>query len=259
MILKGKVAIITGMGPGLGQELAHAFVREGAKVAICSRSEDYLQSQASALEATGAEALAIPTDVTDRAQCDRLVAATLERFGKIDALVNSAYSPGTFGAFEDSNLDDWRLPFEVNVIGSMNMTQAALNALKVAEDAAIVNVNSMIQRKPLPGQAAYAASKGALSAATKALAVELGPFGIRVNSVMMGWMWGAPTAAGLQMMADMQGTTIEAAKASVVENIPLGFMPEDGDCANAIAFFCSPLSRVISGASLDVNGGEFMP
>ena len=259
MILQNKVVIVTGLGPGLGQELAQAFVREGAKVAMCCRSEDYLSEQEQKLADQGAEVLAMPADVTDKIQCERLVAATLERFGQIDALVNSAYNPGQFRAFEDADLNDWRAPFEVNVLGSMMMTQAALEPLKAADDAAIVNVNSMIQRKPLTGQAAYAASKGALSAATKALAVELGPYGIRVNSVMMGWMWGPPTEFGLNMMAEAQGKSLEDAKASVIENIPLGFIPEDADCANAVAFLCSPLSRVISGASLDVNGGEFMP
>ena len=259
MLLQDSVAVISGIGPGLGQELGKAFAREGCKIAISCRNEANLKTFKSALEAEGAAVLACAVDITKVDHCERFVSEILEEFGSIDYLINNAYNPGTAAMFEDSNLDDWRQPYEVNVIGSMRMIQACLPALKKSAKASIVNINSMVQKKLLPTQAAYATSKGALSVATKSLAFELGAYGIRVNSVNMGWMWGEPVEQTLQSVAEARGVEIGVVVAEVEQRIPLGSIPEDGDCANAIIFLCSNMAKVITGASLDVNGGEFMP
>jgi NAD(P)-dependent dehydrogenase (short-subunit alcohol dehydrogenase family) len=258
MLLDDKVAIITGIGPGLGQELAYTFAREGAKVAICCRRQSELDRVSAELEAQGHEVLAIPTDVTDRAACKKLVDATVERFGRIDALVNSAYNPGNMVLFEDSDLADWRGPIEVNLFGSLNMCQEVVPHMKAAGGGAIVNVNSQIHKKPLPYQSSYATSKAALEGATKMLARELGAHKIRVNSVFMGWMWGPPVE-GYVESASTGGVSRDAVMAGITKDIALGIIPDDSDCANAVAFLCSDYSRVITGAGLDVNGGEFMP
>src|SRR5262245_8150903 len=110
MLLNDKVAIITGIGPGLGQELAYTFAREGARIAICCRRQGELDRVVKDVEAQGGEVLATPTAVTERDACKRLVDATAERFGRIDALVNSAYNAGNMVLFEDSDLADWRAP-----------------------------------------------------------------------------------------------------------------------------------------------------
>lgn len=259
MLLKDRVAVISGMGPGLGQELARAFVREGARIGICCRNTGFLESIAKECRAAGGEVVAVPADVTDRAQCERLVEETAKAFGKIDTLVNSAYTAGAMTLFEDTDPELWRLPWEVNVLGALHLTQAALPHLKAAGASAVCNVNSMVQKKPLPGQAAYASSKAALAAATKMLAKELGQYGIRVNSVHMGWMWGPPVEQYVTHAAKEAGIDVETMKARIAKDIPLGFIPEDGDCANAVVFLCSDLARVITGAALDCNGGEFMP
>jgi NAD(P)-dependent dehydrogenase (short-subunit alcohol dehydrogenase family) len=139
------------------------------------------------------------------------------------------------------------------------MTQEVVPHLKAAGGGAIVNINSMIHKKPLPYQAAYATSKGALEAATKMLARELGAHKIRVNSVFMGWMWGPPVAGYVSATAQEQGVAEDAVVAGITKDIALGIIPDDADCANAVAFLCSDYAKVISGAGLDVNGGEFMP
>ena len=259
MLLENSVAVISGIGPGLGQELGKAFAREGSKVAISCRNKDRLELFKQELIAQGADVIASSVDVTKTEDCERFVAEILEAFGSIDYLINNAYNPGSASMFEDSNLDDWRQPFEVNVIGSMRMIQACIPPLKESSKASIVNVNSMVQKKLLPTQSAYATSKGALSVATKSLAFELGSYGIRANSVNMGWMWGDPVEKSLQGIADSRGIALEEVVAEVAQGIPLGFIPEDADCANAIIFLCSDMAKVITGASLDVNGGEFMP
>jgi NAD(P)-dependent dehydrogenase (short-subunit alcohol dehydrogenase family) len=258
MLLDDKVAIITGIGPGLGQELAYTFAREGARIAICCRRQSELDRVTAELEAQGHEALAIPTDVTDRDACKKLVDATVDRFGRIDALVNSAYNAGNMVLFEDADLADWRVPIEVNLFGSLNMCQEVVPHMKATGGGAICNVNSQIHKKPLPYQASYATSKAALEGATKMLARELGAHKIRVNSVFMGWMWGPPVE-GYVDMSVQGGASRDDVMTGITKDIALGIVPDDADCANAVAFLCSDYSRVITGAGLDVNGGDFMP
>ncbi len=259
VLLDGLSVVISGVGPGLGQELARACLREGARVALACRNQEYLQALSTELGADATRLVTVPTDITDPVQCRNLIDKTIEAFGGVDVLLNSAYNPGPYVAFEDADLDEWQGPLDVNLLGTMRITQSALPALKASRNASIVNVNSMIFRKPLVNQGAYVASKGALLGATKSLAVELGKYGIRANSVVLGWMWGDPVERSLQVAADAGGTTLETIKSEVEKNIPLGEIPDDADCANAVIFLASPMARVITGASLDVNGGEFMP
>ena len=116
MLLRDKVVIVSGIGPGLGQELAFASAREGATLALAARTESFLNEVADGARKLGARAECFPTDVTDGAQCKALVDATVAEFGCVDVLINSAYTPGRFAMFEDSDLDDWRRTFEVNAL-----------------------------------------------------------------------------------------------------------------------------------------------
>lgn len=258
MLLKDKVVIVSGIGPGLGQELAYASAREGAHVVLAARTESFLEQVESQIRKDGGRVLSVPTDVSDRDQCRRVVEATLGEFGRVDALINSAYSPGKFTLFEQADLDDWRHTLEVNLFGAMQLCQEVVAPMKAQGGGSIVMINSMVQKKPLAFQAGYATSKGALGVAAKMLAKELGAHGIRVNSVYMGWMWGPPVEGFVNGAAKSRGITPDEVIAEITEHIPLGIIPDDADCANAAIFFASDLSRVITGASLDVNGGEFM-
>jgi len=259
MLLGDKVVIVSGVGPGLGQELAHAAAREGARVVLAARTEAYLEEVDRELRGAGAETLVVPTDISEREQCDALVAQTLARFGRIDCLINSAYTPGRMGLFESSDLDDWRLPLEVNLFGSLGLTQAVVGPMKEQGGGSVVFVNTMVQKKPLPTQGGYATSKGALTAAARQLARELGPHGIRVNSIYMGWMWGPPVEQYVEAAAKGQGVEPAEIIAGIASDIPIGSIPDDADCANAVLFLASDHARAITGAGLDCNGGEWMP
>jgi NAD(P)-dependent dehydrogenase (short-subunit alcohol dehydrogenase family) len=258
MLLSDKVVIVSGIGPGLGQELAYAAAREGARLVLAARTESFLEEVAKVSREAGAEALCVPTDVTDRAQCRALVEATVAAYGRVDVLINSAYTPGKFAMFEASDFDDWRRTFEVNLFGALSLSQESIPHMKKQGGGSIVMVNSMVQKKPLPFQSGYATSKGALATAAKMMATELGPYGIRVNSVYMGWMWGPPVEGYVAAAAKSRGISQEDVVSEITASIPLRIIPDDADCANAAIFFASDLSRVITGASLDVNGGEFM-
>ena len=212
MLLKDKIVIVSGIGPGLGVKLAVEAARAGAAgVVLAARSADKLDDAEQRIRALGSDCgvLKVPTDIGQRAQCRALAAATVERFGRIDALVNSAYTAGNVTeSIEASDLDGWRAVFETNLFGTMNLTQEVVPHMK-AHGGAIAMINSMVTRQALPGQAAYAASKGALATAVKYLAKELGQYGIRVNSVLMGWMWGAPVQGFIPHMAAAQGISEE--------------------------------------------------
>lgn len=261
MLLKDKVVIISGIGPGMGIKLAVLAAQEGVKgMAISARTASKLDEAEAAIRAAGLDTpvLKVPTDITDRAQCDRLAQQTVERFGRIDALFNSAYLSGKLDPLDQYDADDWRQTMEVNVFGTLNMTFAVVPQMKKQGGGSIVMINSQVTRKPIASQAGYATSKGALRTASSYLALELGQHNIRVNSTYMGWMWGTPVQNYMEHAAGEYGTTIEAMKADIAKNIPLGRIPEDGECAKAAIFFASDYAGVVTGAGLDVNGGEFL-
>jgi NAD(P)-dependent dehydrogenase (short-subunit alcohol dehydrogenase family) len=257
VLLDGKTAIVSGVGPGLGREIALAFAREGADVALGARTESHLAEVADEVERLGRRAVYAPTDITDAAQCRRLVDAALDAFGRIDTLVNNAARADVFEPFETVDLGKWRSIMEVNLFGSLQLTAEVVEPMKAAGRGSIVFVNSMIVRKVLALQGGYATSKGALMTAAQVLAMELGPHGIRVNSIVPGWMWGPNVERYGHLMERRDGRPAQEHLDDIASNIPLGAIPPDEDCANAAVFFASDLSEVVTGQALDVNGGEF--
>lgn len=259
MLLKDKVTIVSGVGPGMGSELALLAAQEGAKVVISARTESNLKESEKAIDALGLETqmLSVVTDITDAQQCKALVDKTVEKFGRIDCLFNNAFHPGSFDSVEFSNFAGWREALDVNLFGSLTMSQKVIPVMKKNGGGSIVMVNTMATRKPMATQAGYAASKAALSSATTHLAQEVGQFGIRVNSTYIGWMWGPGVEMYCTMMAQSNGNTVEQERAAIAENIALGDIPEDVDCAKAAILLASDYAAAITGASLDVNGGEY--
>jgi NAD(P)-dependent dehydrogenase (short-subunit alcohol dehydrogenase family) len=260
MLLKDKVVVVSGVGPGLGQALAVLAAREGARLVlgelIPSRLDDAEREISTLPDAV--EILKVPTDITQRAACDALVQAALQRFGRIDGLVNDAFASGTPCGIADADFDDWRRIMEVNLFGSLNMCRAVFAPMKAQGRGSIVNINTMGVRLPVTGQAAYAAAKAALAQSTVQLASEWGPYGIRVNSTFMGWMWGPSVIAHFRSVAP-PGQDIDALRAQVAANAPLRIMPADRDCARPIITLLSDYMDVVTGASLDINAGAYMP
>ncbi|MFT4517820.1 MAG: NAD(P)-dependent dehydrogenase (short-subunit alcohol dehydrogenase family) [Halioglobus sp.] len=261
MLLKDKVVIVSGIGPGLGQELSTLAAKEGAMaVVLAARTAEKLDVAEKEIEALGlgTKVMKISTDISDEAQCKVLADKTAEAFGRIDVLFNSAYDPGSFEPIEEASMDGWRRAMDVNFFGTMQLTQACVPHMKEA-GGAIVMIATMVEHKPLANQGGYGSSKSALRCATKHLALELGKYNIRVNSCHMGWMWGPSVEGYFSWQAKSTGKTQEELIAEVTTNIPLGVIPDDGECAKAAMFFGSDYSSVVTGASLDVNGGEYMP
>lgn len=262
MLLKDKVLIVSGIGPGLGIKLALEAARAGAAgIVLAARSQEKLDDAEMKVAAlgTGCATLKVPTDITNAEQCSALVARTVERFGRVDALINSAYNPGNvMNTIEESDLNDWRPVMETNLTGTMTLSRAVVPQMKRQGGGSIVMINSLVTRKPLTGQAGYAISKGALAVAAKYLAHELGEHNIRVNTVAMGWMWGTPVEGYMKHVEATQNVPVEQQKEAVAANIALRRIPTDDDCAKAALFMASDYSAAVTGAWLDANGGEMM-
>jgi NAD(P)-dependent dehydrogenase (short-subunit alcohol dehydrogenase family) len=257
VLLDGKVAIVSGVGPGLGHATARALAREGARVALAARTESFLNDVAAEIEAGGGAALAVPTDITDAAQCARLADTAADELGGLDILVNSAFRMDPYLPFDQVDLSRWRKVYDVNVFGSLQLTQAAVPHLRTRGGGSIVFVSSMSARKIRSAEGGYASSKGALLTAAQVLAKELGPDGIRVNSVVPGWIWGPPVQQYVDWEVQRRGVSADDVVAEITAAIPLGEIPPQDDIANAVVFFASGLSRCITGQALDVNGGEW--
>ncbi len=258
MLLQNRVAIVSGIGPGMGRDISLLFAREGCDLAISARTQASLDAVAKEVRALGRRVLCVPTDIARPDQCAQLVASAEAEFGRVDVLVNNAYHPGSYELFEHADLAKWRAPLETNVLGSLALTQAVVPLMKRQGGGSIVMINSMIVRDVLPTMASYAASKGALLAATQGIARELGPYKIRVNSVLPGYIWGATLEAYFAAQAKQRGVEPRAVYDEVAAKIALGWIPHSEEIAGAVLFFASDLSRVVTGQSLDVNGGQVM-
>lgn len=261
MMLRDKVAIVSGIGPGLGRALALLAAQEGAMVAICARTGEKLDALEADIVALvpGAQVLKQPTDVSDRSQCKAFIDAVAARFGRIDVLINSAYTTGAYQFAAEADLDDWRATMEVNLFGSMNMIQATVPHMRTGGGGSIININTKVSRMPLETMGGYAVSKAALRMATTQLAKELGGDKIRLNSIFPGWMWGTTVEQGMIERARQQGTTVEAIRAEIAKAIPLGEIPTDSECAKAVIALASDYFSAVTGACLDLSAGEYMP
>ncbi|WP_242129532.1 SDR family NAD(P)-dependent oxidoreductase [Sphingobium sp. Sx8-8] len=260
MILKDKVVMVSGIGPGLGQEMALLAAREGAAIAIGARTPVKLDAVEEELARDGIErVLKVPTDVRDRAQCARFVEQTVERFGRVDVLINSAYVTGAYTLSAEADLDDWREVMDVNLFGAMNLIQEAVPHMKRQGGGRIINVNTKVTRLPHALMGGYAVSKAALRMATAQLAKELGADGIRLNSVFPGWMWGPTVEQGFEARAAAEGRSVADIRAEIAAAIPIGDIPEDGDCAKAVIGLASDYFAIVTGACLDLSGGEYLP
>jgi len=257
MLLRDKVVIITGVGPGMGRKMALLAAAEGANVVLAARSQAFLESVDAEIKNAGGFCLSVPTDVGDGGQCQRLVQLAQERFGRIDGLINSAYRHATYLPFEQAPLESWQANLDITCFGALRMIKAVLPAMKAQKSGAIVNVTALAAVQPAPGQADYAVAKAALEGATRQLAREFGPYNIRVNSTRMGWLWGEPVQNFIRQEAQARGVTEEEAIAPIASRIALGVIPPDEECAKTVLVLLSDYTRMVTGTTLDVNGGEY--
>ncbi|MFI8928751.1 SDR family oxidoreductase [Streptomyces sp. NPDC053474] len=258
-LLQGKTVIVSGVGAGLGHEVAAAVVAEGGNAVLGARTEAHLAKTAALLDPEGARTAYRPTDITDEAQCAALAGLAVERFGRVDALVQVAALDSHFGGLQDADFATWATVLDVNLLGSLRMARACLPALRERGGSVVlIGTQSSVAAPSQVRQAAYAASKGALTSAMYSLARELGPLRIRVNTVQPGWMWGPPVQAYVTLTARAEGVPEDEVKRRLTERMALPELATDGDVAQACVFLASDRARAITGQSLLVNAGELM-
>ena len=257
MYLPDKVAIVSGVGPGLGRSTALGLARAGANVVLGARTTGFLEEVAGEVRGLGREALVVAADITNKADATKIAAATVEHFGRIDVLVNNAgWMGGALDALE-WDLDEWQAVVDGNLVGTMAMCKAAAEHMVKAKSGSIVNVTTVQIRQGRAKRTAYASSKAGVEVLSQSLASELGPHGIRVNSVAPGHIWSDKLQAFYESQAKVQGKTYDDVYGEFVEQMALRKIPTPDEIANAIVFMASDWASAITGQSLDVNAGFF--
>jgi 3-oxoacyl-[acyl-carrier protein] reductase len=244
MRLEGKTALVTGGASGFGAGIAAKFIAEGARVMIADRD-------AAALEATAAEigAKRVLADVGTDAGVTGMVAAVWEAFGQLDVLVNNAGVTHLPAAMEEIGEDEFDRVLGVNAKSVYLTARHLVPAMKARGQGVILNIASTAALSPRPQLVWYNASKGWMVTATKGMAVELAPFGVRVNAV-------CPVAGETPLLKSFLGEDTPQMRAKFLATIPLGRFSTPQDIGNAAAFLCSEEASMITGVALEVDGGR---
>jgi gluconate 5-dehydrogenase len=248
--LEGRVALVPGGGGGIGSALAEGFAGAGARVAVAGRTADACEATVERVKAAGSEGLVVRADMTDEADCARMVEETLERFGRIDILVNAVGGGAgkVLHPAERYPRSDWDWIMELNVRSTILATQAvARTMIEGDRGGRILNISSVRANLGInAGYSAYVAAKGAISALTRQWATEWAKYGIRVNAIM-------PTFVDTPQVAMLLEDP--AFKAGIVSRIPLGRVGETGDLVGPAIFLCSDAASFVTGQILGIDGG----
>ena len=244
--MNSRVAIVTGAGRGLGSAIATGLARAGVDVVLAGRTESHLIEVAKEIEELGAEAMPVPTDVTDSESVGHLFQACLARFGRLDILVNNAGITGQT-KLTDLDEDEWRRILDTNVNGMFLCTRAAGRHFATTGSGRIVNVGSVFGLVGRPGFTAYCASKGAVTNFTRAAAVEWARSGVQVNAVAPGYF---ATDINAELRTDPEAT------ARVLRRVPARRMGEPGELANIVTYLAVQAPDFLTGQTIAVDGGE---
>jgi NAD(P)-dependent dehydrogenase (short-subunit alcohol dehydrogenase family) len=252
VLLEGKVAIVSGVGPGLGRAICDALHREGATLVAGDIDGAAVASVVDELGATGQVC-----DITDADACNALANLAIGTHGRVDILVNDAYNGGDFMTFEDADLTSWRATADVNIWGSLQMVKAVLPAMKEQRDGRIVNILTQGVEWVLPTFGAYSGSKAALAHFTKLLASELGQYGIRVNGVNPGPIWAPALQGYLQSIADGRGVALSVVYDEWAAETALKYLVPPEDVTGTVVYLASDLSRPVTGQAIYTGAGQW--
>lgn len=252
--LQGKVAVVTASSAGLGKAIATAFGREGAKVVMCSRSQERIEAAAADVRDQGAEVLALEIDVTKPEDIDRLISSAAEQFGGVDVLVTNAGGPpaGTFDRFDD---DAWQNAFELTLMSAVRLIRRTIPEMQKRGGGSIVAMTSSSIKQPIPNLLLSNVMRAGVAALAKTLADELTGDNIRVNNLVPGRIATQRIEELDRANAERQGVDVETITRQQLGNIPMGRYGEAEEFANAAVFLASDAASYITGATLQVDGG----
>lgn len=245
--LEGKTAIVTGASRGIGRSIALGFAEAGAKVTVAARSVDDLETLAKEIEAAGSEALVVPTDVRERESLQALVDQTIERFGKVDVLVNNAGGSNFMAPLVTMRPEGWDKIRTLNYDSVFHATQIAAQAMLASGGGSIIQLASVAGIEGAPTLSMYSAAKGGVRLFTQAVAKELASSNVRVNCIAPGWI---DTPLNEWMTSD-EGALREAEKM-----IPMGRLGTAEEIVGAAIFLASDASSYVTGTTLVVDGGQ---
>ena len=251
MRLANKVAIITGASSGIGRASAILFAKEGAKVVIADINDAGGEETALTIKSGGGEAIFVHTDVSKASDAENLIKVTKDKFGKIDTLFNNAGMPQQTIPIEEVDEALWDRVYAVNVKSIFLTAKCAAPVMKEAGGGVIINTASISGVRPRPGNIAYASSKAAVIHLTKALALDLASYKIRVNCIN-------PVAADTPMLDQFfpAGVNVEEARKATINTIPLGRLTTPEDVAYAALYLACDESSMLTGTCIDVDGGR---
>jgi NAD(P)-dependent dehydrogenase (short-subunit alcohol dehydrogenase family) len=248
--LDGKRAVLTAGAAGIGRVTLQTFVDAGASLVTC----DVDQAALDRLRGELPQVPAIPADVAEPADVDRLFELALEQLGGLDILINNAGIAGPTGPIEEIAPDDWRRTLEVNLTGQYLCARRAVPHLRAAGGGSIVNLSSAAGRFGFALRTPYCASKWAVVGLTKALAIELGPDQIRVNAICPGAVEGERINRVIAAKAEARGVPFEAMRQQYVESASMKRLISPQDIANMILYLCADAGRLVSGQVIGVDG-----
>lgn len=245
-----RTALITGGGSGIGEAAAYAFHRAGYHVAIAGRRQQELDRVAAACLEGGGEVLTIAGDISDESDVERMVAATLAKFGRLDAAFNNAGIEGAFAPITDLTADDFDATMAVNLKGTWLLCKHEIAAMtRLGHGGAIVNTSSWLAQGAFPGSSIYSASKAALDGMIRALAQETAPAGVRINNVNPGVI----DTPMFRRFAD------DEAAQPFMAHTPMRRLGSPDEVADVVLWLCSDSARFITGQHIAVDGGYTIP
>jgi len=251
--LDGTVTLVTGGTDGLGAALAERLVEEGGRVAICGRDPDRLAAAHEHLAAAGGDVVAVRADVTVPGEVEAFVGAALDRWGRIDALVNNAGRSAT-GQLADVGDDAWAADLDLKVVAAVRATRLVVPSLVAGGGGAVLNVLAVGGKAPAAGSLPTTASRAAGLAVTKALSKELGAAGIRVNAILIGLV----ASGQWRHRAEAQGRPVAELYAVLAADgsIPLGRVGREDEFADLAAYLLSDRASYVTGVGVNLDGGS---
>jgi NAD(P)-dependent dehydrogenase (short-subunit alcohol dehydrogenase family) len=255
-LLADHLVVVSGVGPGLGRSIAVQCARAGADVVLAARTEERLEVVAEEVTALGRRAHVVPTDITDEESVRRLATEAAALFGRVDTLVNNAFTMPPMQDLAETDDNALRRSLDVNVLAALRLTRLLAPAL-AERSGSVVMVNSAVLRHSRRPYGPYKMAKAALLATAQSLSTELGPRGVRVNSVAPGWIWAEALGCYFDHLAAQRGVPAQQVYDETAATLDLRRLPEPDEVADVVVFLASPLARAVTGQCVDVNAGEF--